>query len=197
MSVFRIPKYGEGVKSKPQPKPIFRHDVRNRIIFNCAPCAPGRLHPVEFLEERSTVRNRAFRRLNEIERVIIRFKHCRMTMMLEDSKLGLVQKNHILIGRRGETYNCMNPAYWIQNKKEYLIFMDWRFGEPMPVIQLEALKFVLNAFEAIVGVRPVFLEKTWRWGGRVADSSPDFTQEMLEEVFPNDWSKVKTSRVEK
>lgn len=118
-------------------------------------------------------------------------------MILEDSKRGLVQKNHVVIGRKGEVWSFMDPTYWIRNRRDYNIFLDWRYDEPIPVLQMEALKFVLNAFEAIIGPKPVYLESTWRWGKKTIKPGTEFTDALLERIFPQDWSKVKEVRIEK
>lgn len=167
----------------------------DRIIYRCPTLRNGRKHPCQHVSpDRRTSQNGHHRRVADISKVVVRTGVCRKNMVLEDSMIAGLQKNHVVIDARGVCHVMMQPDRYISRPSEYQIFLEGDFETPMPVYQKDALRYILNAFDAICKEVPVFLESTIR---DVAPPGPFLDGTMLSEIiFPVDWSKDKETWVE-
>lgn len=175
-----------------------QYDIRSKIVFNCQPAASNRLHPVCHVDpEPRTRRNWHQRDILTIKYVVISVGTVRRGFLLEDSKRGGTQKYHMVISEAGACYSIVPPDRYMIKNNQYNIFLEGDFEKPMPKPQMEALRYVLNAVEAICKPSIVRLEAS-RSGCRTLVPGPFLDENILNHViFQNKWELDETSWVQK
>lgn len=171
------------------------HDLYPKIVFNCPPSRRDRLHPcVHKAQDQRTRENTHQRRIQDINKIVIFTGVCRMNLVLEDSKQQGIQKHHAVIDKNGAVYILIPPDRYVSNREWYRVFLEGDFEHPMPVVQREALRFVLNAFEGMCKSVPVFLQSELQ---EVRSPGPFLDMLFLTQlIFPVDWGTDKETWVE-